>query len=986
MRKFLFIVLTVLLMESPAPSSPSCPALGLPSCPAPTGHLKVGTFNLCTSGSRKSFVEKGKAGVFADPQRYWCNSATAVADMIAALDCDILGIQEVCDSIWGIKGDKGLRPLVAERGCDYRWILYPNTAKGISYDVAIAYKPDVLDTVATGIFWTGGHPDRPQTRAGEPKHTCKPCVWARFIHKATGREFYFLSTHTVVPQKYKNDQWPRNRGNVLNLQQTALCGEALVPEDVPSILVGDLNIAHNSKEWHYIADARWEDVYTRFAAEGRLNMEDRMWGTQNTKDESASSKWYPDHIMLDGFKAREFRIERGQFPTVDGSLHYPSDHYPLVATVEFESAPDAGQWERIASPDGSISLELMPGDSSVLYRVLCDGKAVVNPSPVSMTLSDGTVFGAGKPRTVSRGGNTLVFQYKGYSLEARAFNEGVAWRWAASKRKPYQVMDEQAAFRFGAGAQTVFSYTHKNIDPFQDDFQNLYTWQHFPIWDTGKPLLDVALKPDDRQVLPWTGGEPPLVVTPALVEVEGVKLAIAETDVTSYPGMLLEPFGSSLKARFAGYPATLQQGGKRNLQWIVTSRENYIASCDGRQRLFPWRALCIVRNDRELAACDLLTRLAAAPEGDYSWVKPGKVAWEWWSDFYLEGVDFTPGINTATYKAYIDFASRHGIEYILMDEGWAVKFADDLFKVVPEIDLQEIIRYGREKNVGIILWAGYSAFVKDMEKICSHYSRMGVKGFKIDFFERNDQQAMDVMHKTASTAAKYHLLIDFHGCPPPTGLQKTFPNVLNYEGIFGLEQMRNRAMPDYDMVTFDVTAPYIRFLTGPADYTPGAFRNASRTSYEPIKKAPMSQGTRCHQLAEYVVFDAPMQMLCDSPSRYEADPACADFLYRVPTVWDETRVLDGKVGEYIVTARRRGDTWYIGALTGWTERDLTVDLSVLAGDAPPAPVMTVECWEDGPEADVTATDWQKCCFEVTGPFTVHLASGGGWAGIITFNK
>lgn len=943
--------------------------------------FKVGSFNLCTSGSRKSFVEKGKQGYIAGPQRYWCNSATAVADMIAELDCDVLGVQEVCDSIWGNKGNNGLRPLVAARGCKYEWILYPNTDKGISYDVAIAFKPEVFDTLATGIFWTGGHPEKPRTRSGEPKHICKPCVWARFIHKPTGREFYFLDTHTVVPTRYENDEWPKNRGNVLNLQQIALCGEALVPPDVPSILVGDLNISHTSDEWFNIADARWEDVYTRFQKEERLDMDDREWGTQNRKDESSSSKWYPDHIMLDGFKAVDFHIDRSKFPTADGSLHYPSDHYPIVAKVVFNTVSDSDKWERVSSPDGSISMELMPGDKAVTYRVLCDGKVVVNPSAISMTLSDGTVLGAGTPRKMLRNDNSLIIQYDSYALEAVASDDGVAWRWTAARRRPYKVLAEQAAFRFGAGEQTVFSYTHKNIDPFQDDFQNLYSWQRFPIWATGKPLLDVALKPDDRQVLPWKGGEPPLVVTPALVDADGIKIAISESDVTSYPGMLLKPFGSGLEARFAGYPAAEQQGGKRNLQWIVTSRENYIATCDGKARLFPWRVVCIARSDVELASNNLITRLAAPSTGDYSWVKPGKVSWEWWSNFYLEGVNFTPGVNTATYKSYIDFAARHGIEYALMDEGWAVKFADDLMDVVPEIDLPEIIRYGNEKNVGIILWAGLSAFVKDLDKVCAHYSEMGVKGFKIDFFERNDQEVLDMMYRIASTAARYHLLIDFHGCPPPTGLQKTFPNVLNYEGIFGLEQMRSRSLPFYDMVSFDVTAPFVRFLIGPADYTPGAFLNGTREQFAPSKIAPMSQGTRCHQLAEYVVFDAPLQMLCDSPSRYEADPECADFLYRVPTVWDETRVLDGKVGEYIVTARRSGDTWYVGALTGWKERDLTIDLQMLAADAR----MTVEAWEDGPQAAVNAQDWQKrTCVE--DKIEIHLAPGGGWAGIVNVAK
>ncbi len=944
--------------------------------------LKVGSFNLCTAGSRKSFIEKGKAGVFAAPQRYWCNSATAVADMIAEMDCDILGIQEVCDSIWGVKGDLDIRRLVAERGKEYIWVLYPNTRKGISYDVAIAYKPQLFDTLATGIFWTGGVPDKPLTRSGEPKYSCKPCVWARFIQKSSGREFYFLDTHTIVPQKYKDDAWPKNRGNILNLQQIALLGEALVPRDVPSILVGDLNIAHNAPDWHNIADARWQDVYSVLKEEGSLTMEDREWGTQNKKDESGWTRWYPDHIMVNGFTAKNFFIRREKFPTADGSLHYPSDHFPVTANVVFEGKDLFAGAERVTSPDGRITLELLPGDEYVSYRVVCDGKTVVKASPLSMTLSDGTVFGAGKPAKIIRNGHSVILSYKGYSLEAKACDDGVAWRWSSSKRKPCTILSEQADFRFQAGSRTRFSYTHKNVDPYQDDFQNLYTTASLPIWSSGKPLLDVAMGPYDKPVLPTKGGEPPLAVLPALVEDDGIRMVIAESDVISYPGMLLKPFGTGFEARFAGYPATEKQGGKRNLQWLVTSREDYIATCNGKARTFPWRVICIARDDKSLAENDLVTRLAPSASGDFSWVRPGKVAWEWWNQFALDGVDFTPGVNTETYKAYIDFASRHGIEYILMDEGWAARYADDLFAVVPEIDLPEIIRYGRLQNVGIILWAGLSAWAKDVENICRHYSKMGVKGFKIDFFERNDQPVQELMYKTAETAARHKLLIDFHGCPPPTGLQKRFPNVLNYEGIFGLEQMRNRPLPAYDMVTFDVTAPFIRFVTGPADYTPGAFLNGTRETFVPNKQAPMSQGTRCRQLAEYVVFDGPMQMLCDSPSRYEADPACAEFIYRVPTVWDETRVLDGKIGEYIITARRKGDTWYIGALTDWEPRTLSIDPADLGLNA-----LRVESWEDGPDAGTTASSWRKNTFNVTGgPFKIHLASGGGWAGIISLAR
>ena len=935
--------------------------------------FKIGSYNLFTSDSRLKFISRDSS---VSHQRYWCNSATAVADMIVHLDCDILGLQEICDSIWS--GPQNIRSLVEDRGGGYQWILYPNTRHGhISYDVAIAFRRERFDTLATGIFWIGGHPDRPETRNGEPNNICRPCVWARLSDKATGREFYFMNAHNVVPQKYENDEWPPNRGNILNLQEIRRLGEALIPEDIPSILVGDLNVSHKADDWKNISEGRWKDVYTISRDSGSLSSDDREWGTQNTKDESSWSTWHPDHIMTDGFNATGFRVFRDKFPTADGSLHYPSDHFPIVAIVSFEDRFFENGWEAAVSPDGRIRMEVLARPEGLKYRVFADGKAVVSPSEVSMCLSDGTVFGMGSPQIIEKDTNGIALHYDGYRFEARAFDDGVAWRWLSGERKPYKVLSEQAVFRFDAGMRTRVSYTHKQVDPFQDDFQNTYTILRFPVWAPRKALLDAVLGPDDTAVLLDKEAQPPLAVVPTLVETPGIKALIAESDVVSYPGMFLKPFGCGFDACFAGYPASERQGGKRNLQWIVTSREDHIASCDGKARPFPWRVICIARDDKELASNTLITRLASPPTGDFSWVKPGKSAWEWWSSCALEGVDFNTGINTATYKAFIDFASRHGIEYVLLDEGWSVKFADDLLSVVPEVDLREIIDYGRLKNVGIILWAGYSAFAKEMEKVCRHYSEMGVAGFKIDFLERNDQPIQEFMFRAAETAAKHKLLINFHGCPPPTGLQKRFPNLLNYEGIFGLEQMRTKALPDYDMVTFDVTAPFIRCVAGPADYTPGSFLNATRESYVPVKTAPMSQGTRSRQLAAYVVFYGPLQMLCDSPSRYEADPDCAEFLYRVPTVWDETRVLDGKTGEYIITARRKGGTWYVGAFTDWTARDFTIDLSDLG-----LTQAFVEAWEDGPDAAVNASDWRKRSFTASAPFTISLAPGGGWAAII----
>ena len=646
-------------------------------------------------------------------------------------------------------------------------------------------------------------------------------------------------------------------------------------------------------------------------------------------------------------------------------------------------ASNAAEYE-VTSPDGKVKVKVLNAEGT-RYSVAYDALALIADSPLSMTLEDGTIWGSSKVRKASRKSvdepinatfyrkavvknayNELNLDYGTYNLVFRVYDDGFGWRWESDKRKPYKVTAEQATFNFVEDWSMYATYTHKyesqGLDAqYMDDFENLYKYTPLSVWDKSH-----------------------FGVLPLMVDCpEGIKLVIAESDLVSYPGMFLYNRDSDkcLEGEYAPYPKTEVLGGHNMLQMMVTERENWLASCDGSARTFPWRSVSISSQDRQMADNDMVYRLArpCPADEDYSWVKPGKVAWEWWNNWNVRGVDFVAGINTETYKYYIDFASRHGLEYVILDEGWAVKYADDLFKVVPEIDLEEIVRHGNEKNVGIILWAGYSAFMKDIEGVCSHYAQMGVKGFKVDFLDRNDQKMEDFIYKASETAARYHLVMDFHGCHQPTGLQRRFPNVLNYEGVFGLEQMRKRKLPEYDMVEFDVTIPYIRYVAGFADYTPGAMKNGSYTNFRDVRTEPMSQGTRCRQLAEFVVFDAPLNMICDSPTSYELEPVCSEFLYRVPTVWDETVVLEGKVGDYIITARRKGDTWYIGAMTDWTERDLKVDISRLVGDAQ----VNVEAWQDGKVAHKFGNDYQKKSYAAQGDIDIHLAPGGGWAAIIT---
>ena len=645
-------------------------------------------------------------------------------------------------------------------------------------------------------------------------------------------------------------------------------------------------------------------------------------------------------------------------------------------------ALNAAEYE-VTSPDGKVHAKVKC-DNGTRYSLSYAGRSLIVDSPVSMTLDDGTVWGASKVRKVSSRSvdetinatfyrkaviddsyNELNLDYGTYNLVLRVYDDGFAFRWESDKRKPYKVMSEQATFSFAEDWNMYATYTHKyeaeGLEAqFMDDFENLYRYTPVSEWDVSH-----------------------LGVLPLMVDCpDNVKLVIAESDLVSYPGMFLYNGDSDkcLEGKYAPYPKTEVLGGHNMLQMMVKEREDYLASCDGEARTFPWRSSSISTQDVQMADNDMVYRLArpCPADEDYSWVKPGKVAWEWWNNWNVRGVDFVAGINTETYKYYVDFASRHGLEYVILDEGWAVKYADDLFAVVPEIDMPALVKYAEEKNVGIILWAGYSAFMKDIENVCRHYSEMGVKGFKVDFLDRNDQKMEDFIYRASEVAAKYRLVMDFHGCHQPTGLQRRFPNVLNYEGVFGLEQMRKRKLPEYDMVEFDVTIPYIRYVAGFADYTPGAMKNGSYTNFRDVRTEPMSQGTRCRQLAEFVVFDAPLNMICDSPTSYELEPVCSEFLYRVPTVWDETVILDGKVGDYIVTARRKGDTWYIGAMTDWTERDLRIDLSRLVDGE-----VRVDAWQDGKVAHKFGNDYQKKSYIVKDSIDIHLAPGGGWAAIVT---
>lgn len=634
---------------------------------------------------------------------------------------------------------------------------------------------------------------------------------------------------------------------------------------------------------------------------------------------------------------------------------------------------------KLNSPNDNLCVTITSG-KQLAYDITCNGRQILAPSPISMTLDNGQVWGKNarlsgskqkkvdqvvpspfyRAKEIKDRYNELVLRFNGdYSVEFRAYDDGIAYRFVSQVKKPFNVVNEQADFCFPFDASATVPYVKRGDDgdfnsQFFNSFENEYTTDNLSKLN-GKRLMFL-----------------PLVVDAG----EGTKVCITETHLENYPGLYLSTAkgGNNLSGVFAPYPKKMVQGGHNNLQMLVEEREAYIAKVD-KKRSFPWRIAIVTTSDKDLAASNL-SYLLAAPSRlqDLSWVKPGKVAWDWWNNWNLEGVNFETGVNNATYKAYIDFASKKGIEYVILDEGWAVNKKADLMQVVDNIDLKELVGYAKAQNVGIILWAGYHAFDRNMENVCRHYAEMGVKGFKVDFMDRDDQLMADFNYRAAAMCAKYKLILDLHGTSKPAGLNRTYPNVLNFEGVNGLEQLK-WSPATLDQVKYDVMIPFIRQVSGPMDYTQGAMRNAAKGNYYPCNSEPMSQGTRCRQLALYVIFESPFNMLCDSPSNYMREQESTSFIAGIPTVWDESKVLDGKMGEYIVTARRDGDIWYVGGITDWNTRELTIDLSFL-----PDGSYQVEEFRDGLNAHRKGTDYRKeeKALSADKKLNVKMYPGGGY--------
>ncbi len=538
--------------------------------------------------------------------------------------------------------------------------------------------------------------------------------------------------------------------------------------------------------------------------------------------------------------------------------------------------------------------------------------------------------------------NQLTLEFEKFNLEFRAYNDGVAYRFITNVDGEQTIVNETIEYNFPDDHPIWFPeeesmYTHQ---------ERLYEYT------TLKEITDKRI-----------------CSIPTLIEQEdNRKIFISETDLFDYPGFFLTGTGNGLKAVFPHYPKKIKQTSDRDVQVLET--ENYLAKTSG-SRTFPWR-LMIIGNDTEVAESQLVYLLARECQlEDTDWIKPGKVAWDWWNALNITGVDFRSGVNTETYKYYMDFAAKYNIDYIILDEGWYK--LDDIMQLNPDIDMDELTRYSKKTNVGLILWTTWKALDDKLVEALDQFEKWDIKGIKVDFMQRDDQWMVNYYEKVAKEAAKRHMLVNFHGSYKPAGLRRAYPNVITREGVLGLEQSKwgEKANPEMAVIL-----PFIRNVAGPMDYTPGAMRNAVQSNFQPMFSKPMSQGTRCHQLAMYIIYESPLQMLADNPSHYYDEPVCMEFLEAVPTVWDNTEILKGKIGDYIITARQSGEDYYLGAMTDRESRDFEIDLDFLGQGKYRAII-----YRDGINADRNAEDFTQIKKVVSSKdkIKISMAPGGGFA-------
>lgn len=627
----------------------------------------------------------------------------------------------------------------------------------------------------------------------------------------------------------------------------------------------------------------------------------------------------------------------------------------------------------LSSPDGTLKVEISAGNE-LAYQVMHGNDTILSHSNIGLVLENGTIVGKTPRITGERRrkikdniespfyrfkefvatGNELDLKLKGgFGIIFRAYNEGVAYRFYTTQSSDIIIKEEQAEFNFKEDYTAYLPYTTNDKKPMVMAYQNVY------------------------DITPLSKAQPKLAFLPVTVDCGSVKLTLLESDLEAYPDMFVQSQQGKygLKGVFAPYPAKTDFYPWRKQEY-VTETTDFISRSRG-SRSYPWRVLAITEKDTDMPVNNLVYALASPNRiGDTSWIKTGKVAWDWWNDWNLKGVPFKAGINMDTYKYYIDFASRNGLEFIVLDEGWYDPKSGDMLTVIPELDLTELIAYGKSKGVEIVLWTVFNVLDSQLEAACKKYADMGIKGFKVDFLDRDDQTAVEMVYRIAEMTARYKLTLDLHGIYKPTGINRTYPHIINFESVFGMEEVKWTDIKN-NMPLYDVTFPYIRMMAGPVDYTPGAMRNATKADWRAMYYTPASMGTRCHQLAAYIVHDSPFTMLCDAPTNYLNEQECVDFIASLPVEVDSTFIASGELGKYIVTVRKKDVNWYIGGMTNWDERDVQLDFSFL----PEGMSYTAVLFKDGVNANKQAEDYRKETIRIDkdSRLTLHLASGGGFA-------
>lgn len=654
----------------------------------------------------------------------------------------------------------------------------------------------------------------------------------------------------------------------------------------------------------------------------------------------------------------------------------------LLARFSFASGANYNDHIQLLSPDEKVQVDIVLRDN-IYYSVAVEGVSVIKMSPLSLTVSaeieksnflktktyshnnvanETAVLGYmpslkkvehvsvdeklyppfGKNSVVRNHCNQVSLTFKNqFSIIFRAYNDGVAYRFKTTMNNEVEIVDERVEYRFEGYPSGYF--------PDEPSYETTYSLKQLYSIDKKKKLyLPLVVKINDS-----------------------INALLTEADVYNYPSLLLkksDDFENNLVSSFYNYPSVFKQGGFNNFIKEVEKTEDCIARCEGK-RQYPWRVLVISRKDVDLADNQMVYKLSRplAIENP-SWVKPGKVVWDWWHGYNLQNVDFKTGINTKTFKYHIDFAAEHGFEYANIDWRWSDPH--DLFLINPDVDIHYLVDYAKQKGVGLFLWCLSFTLDRQLERAMDQFEEWGIAGVKVDFFDREDQLANQMYERMAKAAAEHKLLVNFHGCAKPTGLNRAYPNVLNFEAVKGQEGLKwgKDVSPEHA-----VTVPYIRMINGPMDYTPGALRNASKGNFAPVSP-PMSQGTRCHQLAMYVVYDAYLQMLCDMPTAYENEPGMLEFLSEVPVFWDQSKPLGGEIGKYIITARKSADNWYVGAMSNWDERQISINCSFLDDGK-----YVAKIYEDGTNANKIATDYniRKIETDKNGVIDINLAQGGG---------